>query len=116
MDSQWGVVAETVKRRRVELGLSQRAAAIRAGTSPTTWGSLEKHANPIDDLTRPKVARALGWAADSIDRMLAGKVPKVDPDSTVPRTLDERVTDLEQQLRDLERLVRQSIPGPQSAP
>lgn len=72
----WGRVAETVKRRRTDLGLSQRLASERAGISPTTWGSLEKHCNPVDDLTRAGMCRALGWSSDSIDRILTGLEPR----------------------------------------
>lgn len=101
-----------MKRRRVDLGLSQRKAAIYADVSPTTWGSLETHHNPIDDLTRPKFCRALSWTADSIDRVLSGLDPVEDDTREEPTleslteavwTLRSAVTDLMERMEALER-------------
>lgn len=121
MSGDWARVAETVKRRRTDLGLSQRAAALRAGLSPTTWGQLETHAQKIDDLTKPKVARALNWTTDSIDRLLAGEEPTVDPDAKEPATIeevDDRLSRLEARFDSMEekidRLIRAAGTAPQS--
>ena len=64
-----------MKRRRAELGLSQRQAADRANVSPTTWGSLETHAQPVNAITAAGISRALRWTTDSVDRILAGGDP-----------------------------------------
>lgn len=78
MPQNWTHVAETVKQRRTELGLSQRQAARLANDiSPTTWGSLEKHGQPVSTLTAVAICKALRWTADSIDALLAGGEPTV---------------------------------------
>lgn len=78
MPAKWDYVANAVKRRRLELGISQREAASRAGVSPTTWASLETRKQRIDDLSRPKFCAALGWRSDSIDLILIGEEPIID--------------------------------------
>lgn len=88
MPAVWDQVAETVKQRRVTLGLSQRAAADRAGVSPTTWASLELHHNPVSDITAVGICRALGWTPDSIHRLLSGLGPTEDDEASPPVTLE----------------------------
>lgn len=105
MSEDWASVAETVKHRRTTLGLSQRRAADRGGLSPTTWGSLEKHHQRIDDLSRPRFCRALGWTPDSIDRILRGKEPQLDEDAPEPVSIEEQITEIRDQLAELRALV-----------
>lgn len=86
----WVRVAETVKRRRVELGLSQRVAARLADDiSPTTWGQLEKRHQPVSALTAGSICKALRWTSDSIDRLLAGGEPVENGDVTEAPTLEK---------------------------
>jgi transcriptional regulator with XRE-family HTH domain len=73
----WAEIGVLVKQRRLALQLSQRACATRAGLSPTTWGSVENGTHPMSSITRVGVARAIGWPADAIDRLLDG----ADPDT-----------------------------------
>lgn len=101
MPTEWERVAETVKRRRTALGLSQRTAATLAGFSPTTWSSLETHAHRVDDLTRPKFCRALRWTSDSIDLMLRGEQPQED-NTPLPPSTEDRVAALEAGLSSIE--------------
>lgn len=75
--TDWSPVAEAVRRRRAELGLSQRAAADIAGISPTTWGQLEKHAAELEPLTLAKICRALGWSLNAISEILNGEEPTI---------------------------------------
>lgn len=106
MSDGWELVAETVKRRRTALGLSQRRAADRAGLSPTTWGSLEKHHQRIDDLSRPRFCRALGWTADSIDRILQGEEPEIDDQAALePISMEDQIIELRAQLGELRAMV-----------
>lgn len=77
-----------MKRRRTTLGISQRAAADRAGVSPTTWASLELHRNPVNDITAVGICRALRWTTNSIERILAGLDPLEDNDASPPATLE----------------------------
>lgn len=73
-------IAELVRDRRVHLRLSQRAAAIAAGVSPTTWQSLEKHHQAISEMTWVGMAKPLRWPVDWYDRLLAGEDPAGFPD------------------------------------
>jgi DNA-binding XRE family transcriptional regulator len=112
MQDRWPVVAETVKRRRLELDLSQRAAAIAADTSPTTWGNLEKHSQRVDPLSRTKICRALGWTLDSIDRILDGGEPEEAEGFAPLPSMDEvagRLTTLEEGLAGLRADVRAQL-------
>lgn len=69
---QWLRVAQQVKARRLDLGLSQRQAAGLADISHTTWTHLEKHHQPISDATKVGMAKALRWRPGAIDLLLAG--------------------------------------------
>lgn len=68
---------EQIAARRKALKLSMRAAAQLGGVSPTAWSDLEAGKHPPTDSTQLAVCRALGWTPDSIDRLLAGKKPKL---------------------------------------
>lgn len=108
MTDEWERVAETVKRRRTELGLSQRQAARLADDlSPTTWGSLEKRMQPVSPLSAAAMSKALQWTPDSIARILDGG----DPEEVAPPAPDlpEGATEAElvQAVRDLTEAVRQ---------
>lgn len=110
MPTDWERVAETVKRRRVERGLSQRAAAQAAGLSPTTWGSLELHHQRLEPLSRPKIARALGWTPDSLDRILAGGEPE-DDGSGPPRSTEERLNAVEADVAEIRQILDRVVQG-----
>jgi transcriptional regulator with XRE-family HTH domain len=71
----WARTTDAVKRRRAQLGLSQRQAAARANKSPTTWGQLETHGGPVDVTTLAAMSRALGWPSDALARIGAGDDP-----------------------------------------
>lgn len=75
MPTTWEEVAEIVKQRRLSMGLSQRRASIAADVSPTTWASLERHHQPINDFTKAGMAKALRWPSDWCERLRAGEVP-----------------------------------------
>lgn len=78
---------------------------MRGGMSPTTWGSLETHHQRIDDLSRPRFCRALGWTADSIDRILNGDDPEVDGDAAPPLSIEEQVSELQDRVAALTEAV-----------
>lgn len=93
-----------MKHRRASLGLSQRHAALRADVSPTTWGSLETHHQPVSPITAAAMSKALGWTSDSIARMIDGGEP-TDTDGEEPPTLEERITAVEEGLLRVVRMV-----------
>lgn len=82
-----------MKHRRVELGISQRRAADLAGVSPTTWGSLETHAQPVSDLTAAGMSTALRWTPDSIASILAGGDATEATPTDRPLTFTQRNAD-----------------------
>jgi transcriptional regulator with XRE-family HTH domain len=54
-----------------------RAAAAKAGVSPTAWSDLEAGKHPPSLTTQRGVCQALGWTPDSIDRILVGGEPQL---------------------------------------
>lgn len=102
----WARVAEVVRERMAELGLTQR----EAGASSTTVRALLNHHKPIkrrDALTA--LCEALGWTPNSIERILASKEPmllspSVDTDRL--EALEARFEDLERRLEALIELFR----------
>ena len=107
-------LAQLIRRRRLELGLTQRAAAQRASISLATWQNLERpNANngSYQDLTLARAANGL-----QLDLQLlfhtAGR-PLPDPESfpndrpedteepDSPTDVDQLITELDQTLREL---------------
>lgn len=111
----WGRVAETVKRRRTSLGLSQRQAARLADDiSPTTWQSLETHGQAVSDLTAAAMCRALGWREDSFELIRRGRKPIEDGEPPRGgsagdrlRVLEAEMAEVKAQLRGLIELMRE---------
>lgn len=65
-----GELSGLVRRRRLELRLTQRQAAERAGVSLATWQSLERRgagAAQFAELTLARVAHGLGVPRDAFD-------------------------------------------------
>lgn len=84
-------MAERVKTRRHELGMTQSeaAAASAGGISLATWNNLER---AVRDAYRPSTmaaaCRVLGWRVDSIDRILDGKEQIVADVPSVPIAIE----------------------------
>ena len=125
MDTQ---VSVQIRQRRESLKLSMRAAAKLAGVSPTAWSALEAGKHPPTTTTQRRVALALQWPIDWLDRVAAGEGVEVNPppdEVAVLRglvaDLSDRVVTLEQQLEALtdavaERSSAPRVPAPRSAP
>ena len=65
-----------MRARRDTLKLSMRAAALRGGTSPSTWSDVEGgHRTNLEASTQRAIAQGLGWEFDWLDRILAGDEP-----------------------------------------
>ena len=101
MPVTWEEVARAVKRRRLVLGMSQRAAAAAAGVSPTTWQSLEKYHQPVNDHTKLGVSKALRWHPDAIDRFIEDGAVPAEVESDEPEISDEEPDELLVTLRRL---------------
>lgn len=111
-------LAERVRARRHELGLTQSALATDAGATDRLIRSIElgeeRNRHPG---TLRAIAAALGWTPDSIDRILAGEEPKavklLAPDQ------EERLLALERQLAELRaefRAAREEQDAPRNGP
>lgn len=80
-------LAESVRQRREELGLSQKAAAAAGGLSAMTWNRVEVQAKSVKPLSYSGVERALDWAPGSIRAFLGGgALPDLAP--TAPASTD----------------------------
>lgn len=83
----WARLGRAVRERREELGLTQADVAAAGGPSPATQYLIESGAR---DSYRPRLLRglerAMGWAAYSTARVLAGGEPEVvgEPPPAVP--------------------------------
>jgi transcriptional regulator with XRE-family HTH domain len=77
-DEAWQRVATQVRSRRNDRRMSQQELASAAGTTDRLIRSIEKAERTT--YLRPTlraVSEALGWSADSIDRILNGQTPIV---------------------------------------
>jgi transcriptional regulator with XRE-family HTH domain len=64
-------LARRVKTRRLQLHLSVRAAAMKAGVDRNTWSWLEAGTRVLQDRNYSKVETALEWPLGEILRILA---------------------------------------------
>lgn len=118
-------VAVVVKQRRLSLQKSQRACAMSADVSPTTWASLER-GEPVSEMTLVAAAIPLRWPDDwhaqLADGTPAGELPTVDhPEDADPmekgmaQLLEEFKRGnarLEARIEQLERAVREQGSAP----
>ena len=102
-----GRVAEMVKRRRLELGLSQEEAAKLGDMSENTWRKLESYGKPVSELKKAGITQALGWRSDAIEHILAGADPPEEADVRVPLKLD--LVNPKETIEDRERKVDRMI-------
>lgn len=68
-------LADAMRAARAAAGLSQAAAASRAGLSLLTWGAVERTARTPSDRTLAAIDRALGWPDRTAGRILNGAKP-----------------------------------------
>jgi transcriptional regulator with XRE-family HTH domain len=68
-------LAERVKARRQELGLSVRAAADNGGLARGTWIALEEGSRRTSDSNYAGIERVLQWAAGSVTAIIGGGTP-----------------------------------------
>lgn len=111
-------LAERVRTRRHELGLTQSALASEAGATDRLIRSIElgeqRNRHPG---TLRAIAAALGWTPDSIDRILAGEEPAAKRLLTPDQ--EERLLALERQLAELRaeiKEVREERDEPRNGP
>lgn len=92
-------LAESIRDRRLLLGLSVRAAANEAGIDRETWTNAEAAKRQLSRRHWAGVERALRWAPGSISRILAGAEPEemaepnVGPDAVLADEI-ERISEL----------------------
>lgn len=83
-------LGETVRNRRLALGLSKEEAARRGGMSVKTWTSVEK-GDVVRDVTYAGVDKALRWESGSAEAVLDGNDPTEieEPEEEAPDTVAE---------------------------
>ncbi|WP_194821263.1 helix-turn-helix domain-containing protein [Micromonospora sp. S-DT3-3-22] len=91
MDERGGQdqLGQRVRSRRLELGLSARAAAQAAGIDRNTWSYLENGTRRTAEFNYAGVERALRWAPGSISAILGGGEPTVLPSDIPPAEDDD---------------------------
>ncbi len=102
----WARVAEQVKARREDLGLTQRELAAAVGTTDRYISAIERaERDTYQQKTLRAIARALGWQSGSIDLILAGgdPVPAAEPAESL--SIEDRVAALEVELAALRQIV-----------
>lgn len=99
----WADVGELVKQRRQALRLSLRDVAPIAAVSVSTWHGLE-NGKRIAEQSRVKIAQALRWPDDAIDRLLDGADPADFEEQDEPSNWE---AELVQTIRGLTEVVRE---------
>lgn len=107
-DEGWARLGRVVADRRLELGLSVRAAATRAGINRATWGTLEEGDRRLSKHLWTAVEEALSWEPGSIDRIITGgnPTPQRDPH---PETIKVTLPDDFDLVAELERIKRLNV-------
>ncbi|WP_328339457.1 helix-turn-helix domain-containing protein [Micromonospora sp. NBC_00421] len=82
-------LANLIRTRRLERGLSASKAAQAAGIDRATWSNAETGARRTAEHNYAGIERALGWQPGSIDAILAGGEPTTEPAD--PVILDEEI-------------------------
>lgn len=81
-------LGKLVERRRIELGLSVRAAAKLAGIDRATWAALEDGSRLTQDRHYAGIERALQWPTSYVQSIASGEHPDArDPNE--PELLDD---------------------------
>lgn len=96
-----GHVARKLRQRRVELGLSQEAAAHKIGASLTTYSRWERGLNQPGPMNAQAIARAL--------RIPLEELMPAQEDEPLEPTLIEAFGEIRDNLARLERLVTLSL-------
>ncbi|MEW2474654.1 helix-turn-helix domain-containing protein [Micromonospora gifhornensis] len=86
-------LAEMIRTRRLELGLSVSAVARTAGIDRATWASAEKGERDTQPHNWAGIERALNWRPGSIASILAGGDPTPTTDDGVDEELELVRTD-----------------------
>lgn len=91
---------EAIDDRRVELDLTWKELAVRAGISTTTFENV-RHGRLPRKLTRRRIEDALGWTRGSINAILDGGKPALRGQAPDPRTASpEELAEALEQLRE----------------
>lgn len=108
MDEQDGRrrLAEIIKTRRLERGLSTSKAAQAAGIDRATWSTAESGTRRTSEHNWAGIERALGWRTGSIAEILQGGEPTLADDEPVDEEIELVRTDpkLTEDMR--ERIIR----------
>lgn len=100
---RWKGLATQVRAARTGLGLSARAAALRAGLDPRTWQRIEA-GEPVQERRLDALDEALGWEPGGSRAFLRGQVEH-PADHRPPRPADRDDIELLLELRRAARAV-----------
>ena len=79
-DATWQTLADAVRHRRLELGLTQQQVSERGAVSLPSVQNVERGLpHTYRDRTLIGLARALDWPLDAVDRILAGEDASLFP-------------------------------------
>ena len=85
----WPNVWDAIEKRRIALAWKKKRLYDETGTSESTYRKMRSGVQVAREDKRRRIATALGWTPDSIDRILAGEEPvevsQQQPDGDVPR-------------------------------
>lgn len=85
------LLARRVRARRVELGLSVRAAAQAAEMDRNTWSYLEDGSRRTSEFKYAGIERALQWAPGSVAAILEGREPTPIQSGDAGEPVDEEL-------------------------
>jgi transcriptional regulator with XRE-family HTH domain len=105
VSDDWGAVAEAVRNRLAELGITQKELVARSGVSESTIRQLQNNYGPRrrSRHTLEDLSKGLGWPSDHLSHVLGGGVPRPEPGSR--DALQAEVSELQRRVADLDRRV-----------
>lgn len=109
-------LAEAIERRRLAVGLGKGHLASAAGLSREGLAPLLKgYRRAYNDSTIIGLARALRWEVDWYERLQHGE-PPTEAEGSASEALDERLTRLEDEVREIRRMLLEIVGTPEDAP
>jgi transcriptional regulator with XRE-family HTH domain len=120
-EERWGQVGAAIAARMAGPPAITMAELVRrSGVSDTSIRDYLRGKPIVRADKRRELCAGLGWTADSIDLILAGKKPRIATDARSTdlalRSLTQRVEALEEGRAEMLRLLRQAVGEDASAP
>lgn len=115
-ENRWAEVGTKLRAQmKAAGGMNQKALCAATGLSPETVRPvMQGRANKLKEATLAKISVAVGWTADSIERILDGREPILTGKAASDARLDaveDRWADHEHRLRLIEELLADELPA-----